>query len=91
MNKLLIYLSVLLISCSTPIKPTAILTDRVVHVDARALEPCNDLVSISDTASFEELLTSNLTNFQIYSECKAKQNASIVLLKQFANIKEPNK
>ena len=90
MKKLLIALLIVLAGCST-IKPTAILAEKVVHIDARALEPCIDLVGVPDNASFEDLMSSVVTNFQTYSECKSKQDNSIKLLKQFANIKEPTK
>lgn len=81
----------LLSGCTWGLKPDAIITEKVVHVDARALEPCANLTTLNESASFEELMNVTFTNFQVYSECKAKQDNSIKLLKQFSNYKEPSK
>lgn len=59
--------------------------EKVVHIDARALEPCEPLVKLPDNASFEELISITVSNFELYSVCVIKQDNSIILLKKFSN------
>lgn len=86
MKYLLILL--LLAGCSWPIKPDAVLPEKVVHIDARVLQPCSPLQPLPENATFDELLSVAFSNMEIYNDCKAKQGTSIKLLKQFSNIKE---
>lgn len=86
-----ILLSLSLSGCSWFTKPDATVPEKVVKLDARVLEPCADLNAIPENASFEDLMNTTFANFQVYSECKAKQDNSIKLLKQFSNYKEPTK
>jgi len=88
-TSLILICSLFIASCSCFItKPVATITDKPVHIDARLLEPCSRLSSISNEASFEELLKVSFDNFQIYTECYDKQRASVILLKQFSNNKD---
>lgn len=87
MRYFIILVLIFLQGCATTPKPTAILTDKVVHIDARILEPCADLNTLPDNASFDDLLRISFSNIEIYSECKRKQNASIEVIKQFSNRK----
>lgn len=87
MNKL-IFLSLLLTACTTS-KPDAVVPppEKVVHIDARILEPCEPLVGVSATeVTFEDILASTITNFEIYRDCSNKQKNSVILLKKFSNI-----
>lgn len=89
MNKLLVVLSIILAGCAfAPSKPLPIITPNIIHIDPRALEPCNNLIQLSPTASFEELLGVLVSNAEIYLDCKNKQNNSIILLKEFSNKKD---
>jgi len=83
------YLLILLVlaGCTWPVKPDATITERTVHVDARALQPCAPLLPLPENATFEELLSTAFSNMELYSDCKGKQDTSIKLLKQFSNIK----
>lgn len=89
------YLWVLLVSigllgCSgIPKKPDAIISEKIIHIDPRVLIPCKDLTTIPDNdKSFEALIDSAVRNAEIYLDCRNKQNDSIKLLKEFANIKD---
>lgn len=87
------YLWVLLVSigllgcAANPVNPNAIISEKVVHVDPRVLIPCDDLI-IADAPTFEAVLTASIANAEIYLDCRNKQNVSIKLLKEFANIKD---
>jgi hypothetical protein len=89
MKLFLVAFSILLSSCSLlpTKKPDAIITEKIVHVDARALEPCKPLIELSDTPSFDDVISVSVSNAEIYLDCKDRQNVSIKLLKQFSNIK----
>jgi hypothetical protein len=67
--------------------PDVIISEKVIHVDPRALIPCKDLTTASE-ATFEAVLQSAIDNAEIYLDCRNKQNTSIKLLKEFANIKD---
>jgi hypothetical protein len=67
--------------------PDAIVSEKVVRVDPRALIPCIDLTKASEP-TFESLLQSAIDNAEIYLDCRNKQDASIKLLKEFANVKD---
>lgn len=84
------YLLILLVlaGCTWPVKPDATITERTVHVDARALQPCAQLLPLPENATFDELLATAFSNMELYADCKGKQDTSIKLLKQFSNIKE---
>jgi hypothetical protein len=64
-----------------------IISEKVIRVDPRVLIPCNDLTTASEP-TFEAVLQSAVDNAEIYFDCRNKQNASIKLLKEFANIKD---
>lgn len=72
--------------------PDAIITEKVVNIDPKALEPCSSLIKL-DTISPDEDLSSALfkvlevstKNIEIASDCARKQDASIAILKKFAN------
>lgn len=86
MKVLAIILStVLLASCITTKDAIVPPPEKVVHIDARALEPCEELIKLPENASFEDLLGVTVTNFEIYNACAIKQNNSIILLKKFSN------
>jgi hypothetical protein len=70
-----------------PKKPDAIIPEKVVRIDPRALIPCQELTLITEN-SFDAVLASSIANAEIYLDCRNKQNASIKLLKEFANIKD---
>lgn len=77
-----------LLGCAAkPLKPDAIITEKIVHVDPRALIPCKDLTLV-DEPTFEAVLLSSIANAEIYLDCRNKQDISIKLLKEFANIKD---
>ena len=81
-----------LTSCGFLTKNTdSIIAEKVVRVDARALEPCPKLENVIVSASFEDLQRVFILNTELYYICKEKQAASIILLKEFANIKEEKK
>lgn len=66
---------------------------RVVHIDPKLLEPCKPLIKLEkvDPKAVDfgnQVLTNLAANAQIYSECAKKQDGSIVLIKEFANLKE---
>lgn len=76
---------ILLAGCVTT--PDAIVPppERKVHIDPRVLEPCEPLLFLSESASFEELITITVNNFEIYATCAEKQKNSALLLKRFTN------
>ncbi len=69
-------------------KPDAILTEKVVYIDPRVLISCSDLIVPEEPVTFDSLLTSSIANAELYLDCRIKQENSIKLLKEFANIKE---
>jgi hypothetical protein len=86
----ILLLSFSLLGCgSLAKKPDAIISEKIIHIDPRALIPCSDLTTIPDNdKSFETLIDSVVRNAEIYLDCRNKQNTSIKLLKEFANIKD---
>jgi hypothetical protein len=93
MKKLFIILAVIFnTGCATlvdKICKDALITEKVVQVDPRALEECKELVRLPDrSATFSDVLTNTTENAIIYYECKSKQRDSILLIKRFANIKD---
>jgi hypothetical protein len=82
---LAILLLISLIGCATPIKPIPIITPNVINLDARSLESCSPLLQQGLSASFEDLLVTDIANIELYTDCKNKQENSIKLLKEFAN------
>lgn len=68
-------------------KPDAIITEKVVHIDPRALIPCQPLQIVTEP-TFEAVIATTVTNAEIYLDCRNKQDTSIKLLKEFANIKD---
>lgn len=88
MKYLIIALSTLLIGCAhtDTKKPDAIITEKTIRIDNRALQPCKDLAVI-EQVTFEAVLVASINNAEIYLDCKNKQNASIKLLKELGNIK----
>lgn len=69
-------------------KPDAILAEKVVYIDPRALISCQDLAVPEDPLSFDSLLASSIANAELYLDCRNKQDNSIKLLKEFANLKD---
>ena len=69
-------------------KPDAILSEKVVYIDPRALISCSDLIIPDEPVSFDSLLTSSIANAELYLDCRTRQENSIKLLKEFANLKE---
>ncbi len=73
------------------IPPDAIIDVKVVHVDPKALEPCKALLKLVVTEgrdSFDALLEVDTANAEIHSQCSKKQDASIALIRKFANLPE---
>lgn len=88
------FLSILLIcfslsGCSWLLKkPDATITEKVVNIDPRALKPCEDLIPLPTTPAFDSVLAVTVANAELYYDCRLKQDNSIKLLKEFANIKD---
>lgn len=88
MNKflLLLILVVLLSGCFTTTKDAIVPPpEKIVHIDPRILEECEPLIKLPENASFEDLLSITVFNFEVYNICATKQHNSIILLKKFAN------
>lgn len=80
-----ILLILLLSGCTlAPTKPDAIIAEKKVNIDPRALEPCAELATLT-SGTFEDLLDTHIRNSQSYLDCKTKQDTSIKLLKSFSN------
>lgn len=90
MKRLILILSIFLASCSLfPTKPNAVITDKIVKLDPRVLIACEDLITVPmDIKSFDTILAVSVANTELYLDCRSKQNNSIILIKQFANIKD---
>lgn len=86
MNKFLYIILFVLAGCVST-SPDAILPpkEKVVHIDPRILEPCGDLLLLENP---DDELEITIKNFEIFADCKRKQNNSIILLKQFSNYKD---
>lgn len=85
---LILLVSIGLFGCdSLSKKPDAIISEKVVRIDPKALIPCKELTVVTEN-SFEAVLASSIANAEIYLDCRTKQDTSIKLLKEFANIKE---
>lgn len=85
MNRLLIILLVIFLhGCATKdaIVPPP---EKIVHIDPRVLESCEPLNKLPENASFEDLLSTTVVNFEIYNACAQKQKNSAILLKKFSN------
>lgn len=80
--------SIALTGC-TWFKPNtgAIIPEKTVYIDPQVLISCSDLI-VPETISFDSLLTSSIANAELYLDCRTKQENSIKLLKEFANLKE---
>lgn len=80
-------LLILLLTGCISTTPDAVLPppQKIVHIDARALELCEPLFTISESASFEEILKTTIANFELYADCSNRQKNSVILLKQFSN------
>ena len=65
----------------------AIITEKVVHVDARILEECRS-IPLLQYNTFEAVLGNTMELTALYKECKNKQSDSAKLIKEFANIKD---
>jgi hypothetical protein len=92
MKLILIIMLLSLASCGFLTKNTdSIITEKTVRVDSRALEPCPQLETLITGATFEDLQRVVILNTELYYICKEKQANSIVLIKEFANIKEEKK
>jgi hypothetical protein len=91
-NFLVISLVVLLTGCASlkeKFCADAIVPEKTVQIDPRALEECKELVLLpANNPTFEGVLVNTSANAVIYAECKNKQHDSILLIKKFANIKE---
>jgi hypothetical protein len=90
MNKWILIL-LLLTGCATVI-PDAVLPppEKVVRIDPRILELCEPLRNLPETATFDDVLTVTLANFELYVACSTKQSRAVKLLKEFSNYKEPD-
>lgn len=68
-----------------------VITDKVVQIDPKLLEPCAPLVTLvipQGASDKEPFFIDNLgQNASIYAECAKKQDASILIIKKFGNIK----
>jgi hypothetical protein len=69
----------------------ALIVDKVVHIDSVYYQECKPLVNLSETATFEDVISNLQQNSIIYAECRNKQHDSILLLKKFTNYKEIEK
>lgn len=67
-------------------KPDAIISEKVVDVHPSVLLPCDDLILPSGN-DFNSILEVSILNAEIYFNCRNKQDISIKLIKEFANIK----
>lgn len=78
----------LLTACATV--PDAIVPppEKVVKIDPSALKRCQRLLELPINATYEEFLVTSIKNFELAADCARKQDLSIKLLKEFANIKE---
>lgn len=85
MIKYILILVLLISGCAAVSDAVVPPKEKIVHIDPRALEPCEDLVGLDSNSSEIE---TTIRNFEIYADCKRKQNNSIILLKQFSNIQE---
>ena len=73
-------------------KPDATISEKVVYLDPKALEPCQPLLRLDlQGDSFEDLLVVSVKNMAIYADCSGKQDNSIKLLREFSNNKEKPK
>ncbi len=86
MKYTLLLLAVLLSSCASVPDDEPVIADptREVNIDPKALQACKPLQPLG-AATFESLLETHKENTIIYYDCKAKQDTSIKLLKEFAN------
>jgi hypothetical protein len=67
-------------------KPANIVTDKVIQLDPKVLEPCMPLVLLRpDITDFSEVLANAAINAKVYADCSSKQDTSITLLKKFSN------
>lgn len=83
------YLIILLLLFGCATKDAIVVPpEKVVRIDPRALELCEALSILPEQASFEDLLTITIGNIELYANCANRQKNSVILLKQFSNIKE---
>lgn len=70
-------------------KPDVVITEKTVKVDPRILESCLPLATI-DVANpqYYDILNNIEENVKIYADCATKQENSIKVIKEFANIKK---
>lgn len=70
--------------CSTvPVQP-----NRPINIDSRMLEPCKPLVVPKEPLTFESILENTKDNVLVYTDCKTKHDAAIVLLRELTNKKD---
>lgn len=88
MNKIVLLLSFLLVSCASI--PDAIVppTEREVALDPRILTYCDPLVKLPPAPTFDDVLNVSLKNMELYYICADKQKSSVELLKKVSNRKE---
>jgi uncharacterized protein YcfL len=82
-------ISLILSGCSSWFvkNPENIITEKTVRIDPRSLELCKDLIIPEHPVTFESLLNSSIHNAELYFDCRTRQEDSVKLLKEFANIK----
>jgi hypothetical protein len=88
MNKYIIAILIFLSGCATTI-PDAVLPPKevTIHLDSAVFEPCESLEGLPELASWEDVITVTVHNFEKYAICAKKQMISIKLLKEFSNYK----
>lgn len=62
----------------------SLVTPKEIYVDSKLLEPCWPLPELTQ-ADVEALAINYVNVIQLYGECAQKQDASIQVIKQFAN------
>ena len=92
MKKLLIILFIVFIgACATkPIDPIPIITvdKKVIRINPAVLEQCAPLQRLPEKASFEDVITITIHNYELYKVCADKQRVSVQVIREFSNTKE---
>lgn len=84
MKYFVILLASLLIGCTSA--PVATIVDKKVHIDSAVLEPCA-LIPNTKINSIEDVLLENIDLYTLYATCAKKQDNSVLIIKEFGNIK----
>lgn len=83
--KLILALCLVLTGCAT--NPCVLQTEPI-HIDQRVFEPCENLVVPEGQITAEIILETTAANAVIYTSCKAKHDANIILIKKLTNQKD---